>query len=53
VFIFRRGEKIRLFFSCRYTPERVWKVLAAHRLEVCEQWIAKSGEEGVFLCGKR
>ena len=52
-FEFRRGESIRLFFSYRYTPERVRKILAGHDLEVCEQWIAKSGEEGVFLCRKR
>jgi uncharacterized SAM-dependent methyltransferase len=48
-FKFRRGESIRLFFSYRYTPERVRKILARHKLEVCSQWIAKSGEEGVFL----
>jgi L-histidine N-alpha-methyltransferase len=52
-FAFKRGEKIRLFFSYRYTSERVQKALAAYKLEVCEQWIAKSGEEGVFLCRKR
>jgi uncharacterized SAM-dependent methyltransferase len=49
-FKFRRGESIRLFFSYRYTPEQVRKILAEHDLEVCGQWIAKSGEEGVFLC---
>ena len=50
---FRRGESIRLFFSYRYTPERVRKMLAEYDLEVCGQWIAKSEEEGVFLCRKR
>jgi L-histidine Nalpha-methyltransferase len=49
IFKFKSGENIRLFFSYRYTPERVQKVLAKFKLEVCEQWIAKSGEEGVFL----
>ena len=48
-FKFRRGESIRLFFSYRYTPERVCRMLAGYDLEVCGQWIAKSGEEGVFL----
>jgi uncharacterized SAM-dependent methyltransferase len=52
-FDFAAGESIRLFFSYRYTPERVCKVLAGHRLEVCEQWIAKSEEEGVFLCRRK
>jgi L-histidine N-alpha-methyltransferase len=51
-FDFKRGDIIRLFFSYRYTPERACKILVAHKLEVCEQWIAESEEEGVFLCGK-
>jgi uncharacterized SAM-dependent methyltransferase len=52
-FKFRRGESIRLFFSYRYTPERVRIVLGKYGLEVCGQWTAKSEEEGVFLCCKR
>jgi L-histidine N-alpha-methyltransferase len=52
-FAFKPGEKIRLFFSYRYKPERVRKILMAHKLEIREQWIAASGEEGVFLCRKR
>jgi uncharacterized SAM-dependent methyltransferase len=49
VFAFRAGETIRLFFSYRYTPEQVRKVLSRHGLEVREQWITRSEEEGVFL----
>lgn len=49
-FAFRAGETIRLFFSYRYTPERVKKILARHGLHVSEQWITRSQEEGVFLC---
>ena len=52
MFAFKRGEKIRLFFSYRYTPEHVQKALAAHRMEVREQWLTQSGEEGVFFCRK-
>ena len=48
-FKFRRGESIRIFFSYRYTPECVCKMLAEYGLEVCGQWIAKSQEEGIFL----
>ena len=48
-FNFRAGETFRLFFSYRYTPDRVGKILARHGLEVCDQWIAPSEEEGVFL----
>jgi uncharacterized SAM-dependent methyltransferase len=52
-FKFRRGESIRLFFSYRYTPERVPNILAKFGLQVCGQWIAKSEEEGVLLCRKQ
>ncbi len=52
-FDFRAGEIIRLFFSYRYTPERVRRELARYGLEVCGQWITRSEEEGVFLCCKR
>jgi L-histidine N-alpha-methyltransferase len=49
-FKFRRGESIRLFFSYRYTPDRVVQLLARHGLNVQAEWLAASGEEGVFLC---
>jgi len=52
-FSFARGETIRLFFSYRYTPARAVNLLARHGLAVCGQWIAKSGEEGVFLCRRK
>jgi uncharacterized SAM-dependent methyltransferase len=52
-FDFHAGEIIRLFFSYRYTPERVRKVLARFGLEVCDQWITSSEEEGVFLVERR
>lgn len=49
-FSFRRRDGVRLFFSYRYTPDLVRKHLARHGLGVREQWITRSGEEGVFLC---
>ena len=52
-FGFAVGESIRLFFSYRYTPERVRMALARHGLKVREQWITESGEEGVFLCHRK
>jgi uncharacterized SAM-dependent methyltransferase len=52
-FDFRAKEVIRLFFSYRYTPDRIQKVLAQHGLEVCQRWITKSEEEGVFLCRRK
>ena len=53
IFNFKAGGKIRLFFSCRYTPEHVRKILADYNLEICQRWIAKSEEEGVFLCRRK
>jgi L-histidine Nalpha-methyltransferase len=52
-FEFRRGERIRLFFSYRYTPKLVQAELAKHGLRVCDQWLTQSGEEGVFLCRQK
>lgn len=49
-FTFSRGEAIRLFFSYRYTPERIKSVLSNYRLQIQQKWITASGEEGVFLC---
>ncbi len=49
-FDFTAGESLRLFFSYRYTPDRVSGLLAQYDMEVRKQWIAKSEEEGVFLC---
>jgi L-histidine Nalpha-methyltransferase len=51
-FAFRPGDAVRLFFSYRHTPDRVRVLLQAHGLEVAEQWITASEEEGVFLCRK-
>ncbi len=52
-FEFRAGESVRLFFSYRHTPEKVRALLEPHGLSVLQQWIAKSEEEGVFLCQAR
>jgi uncharacterized SAM-dependent methyltransferase len=49
-FEFPQGESIRLFFSYRYTPDRVRRLLGQHGFELREQWITNSEEEGVFLC---
>jgi uncharacterized SAM-dependent methyltransferase len=49
-FEFRAGESIRLFFSYRYTPQLVRRLLREHGIEVQEQWVTKSREEAVFLC---
>jgi uncharacterized SAM-dependent methyltransferase len=51
-FEYRVGGTIRLFFSYRHTPELVRTMLSKHGLHVLGQWIAKSGEEGVFLVAR-
>lgn len=52
-FEFRPGENIRLFFSYRHTPELVRILLGGHGLEVVEQWVTASKEEGVFLVRRK
>jgi uncharacterized SAM-dependent methyltransferase len=51
-FEFAADESIRLFFSHRHTSELVGALLKSHGLAVVQQWITKSGEEGVFLVRK-
>jgi L-histidine Nalpha-methyltransferase len=48
-FPFKPGERIRLFYSYRYAPDRLEVELARHGLAISKQWISPSGEEGVFL----
>jgi hypothetical protein len=48
-FEFRPGETIRVFFSYRHTPALVRTLLGQHSLQVKQQWIIPSEEEGVFL----
>ena len=45
---FAAGERVRLFYSYRYTPERLKSVLARFDFTITEQWITPSEEEGVF-----
>ena len=48
-FNLRPGDNIGLFFSYRHTPEIVRKLTSSVGLRVLEQWLTRSGEEGVFL----
>ncbi|MBI3192713.1 MAG: L-histidine N(alpha)-methyltransferase [Pedosphaera parvula] len=50
-FDFAISDRIRLFFSYRYAPRQIQMLLERHGLEVRQEWIADSNEEGVFLCG--
>jgi uncharacterized SAM-dependent methyltransferase len=51
-FLFTAGDSIRLFFSWRHTPALVRDLLSGHGMKVLEEWITKSGEEGVFLVSR-
>jgi L-histidine Nalpha-methyltransferase len=51
-FAFGPGEAIRLFFSYRHTPALVRTLLAEHGLRVLDEWVTRSGEEGVFLAAR-
>lgn len=51
-FQFVPGERFRLFFSYRHTPGTIRERLSREGIRIEEQWIASSGEEGVFLCRK-
>ncbi len=49
-FEFPAGDSIQLFFSYRHSPASVRRLLSAQGLEVRKEWLADSGEEGVFHC---
>ncbi len=53
MFAFQPGDTLRLFFSYRHTPALIAEMLRPCGLSVAEQWITRSGEEGVFLGFKK
>lgn len=48
-FFWEPGERVRLFFSIRHTPQSIELGLRSQGLRLSQSWIAASGEEGVFL----
>ncbi len=52
-FVFRSGERIRLFFSYRHTAQTVREWLGQESIEVLVAKIAHFGEEGIFVCRKK
>ena len=48
-FFWEPGERVRLFFSIRHTPQSIELGLRSQGLRLAQSWIAGSGEEGVFL----
>jgi L-histidine N-alpha-methyltransferase len=51
-FQYAPGDWFRLFFSYRHTPELLREILGKYQIEIVQQWITRSGEEGIFLCRK-
>jgi SAM-dependent methyltransferase len=51
-FRFVPGDRLRLFFSYRYTPLLISELLAQHGFSIQQQWVTKSEEEAVFLASK-
>ena len=49
-FRFGPEKAIRLFFSYRHTPDNVRSLLEDYGINVVDEWISTSREEGVFLC---
>jgi len=52
-FVFKAGETIRLFYSYRHTVPLAHSLLASHGFAILGEWVAASGEEGVFLCRRQ
>lgn len=48
----KNGEKVRLFFSYRYTSSMIQKVLKSYGINVVAYWEDANQEEGVYLCQK-
>jgi L-histidine Nalpha-methyltransferase len=49
-FRFARGDRLTLFLSYRHTADSIRGLFARDQIEVTREWIAASGEEGLFLC---
>jgi len=47
---FRRGEKLSLFYSNRFTVDGFEGLLDDYRLKVLDRHVLDSGEEGVWVC---
>lgn len=49
---FAKGDRLRVFFSYRYSVPMLGGLLAENGLEIQRQWLAPNGEEAVFLVRK-
>src|SRR5688500_8411962 len=47
---FPAQEKLRVFYSYRFTVDHLRNFLTQSRLNISQEWIASNSEEGIFLC---
>ncbi len=49
-FDFREGEVLEVFFSNRFTPAALSRVLRDAGFDIRQTWVLDSQEEGIYLC---
>ncbi|MGZ8921341.1 MAG: L-histidine N(alpha)-methyltransferase [Limisphaerales bacterium] len=47
---FAKNDKLRVFYSYRFTVDHLREFLAQSRLSITQEWVAPNEEEGLFLC---
>jgi uncharacterized SAM-dependent methyltransferase len=48
---FSAGERLRLFFSNRYTPALLRRVFEAQKMKILGEWVSAEKNEGIIACG--
>jgi hypothetical protein len=47
---FSAGERLRLFFSNRYTPALLRQVFELSKMKILNEWVSAEGDEGIIAC---
>lgn len=48
--VFAKDDKLRVFYSYRFTVDHLRDFLTEARLSIAQEWVAPNKEEGLFLC---
>ncbi len=51
--LFSKGQRIKLFRSCRHTPKTIESFCKMHRIHILSAQIARNGQEAAFLVTKK
>ena len=51
-FRFQSGDKLGVFYSMRYCRADLRKLLEPEGIQVVQEWVSHSGEDGLYLCRK-